>query len=197
MIQILFGIWLHFLKQSCREFYGEQFFFLLQPLKSFVKASRVSFKLFGEKKFKKNKRGQALLGRPASLLAQPDSVARFPSPLSPARGARLAPPGAGHVAAVRRRWTRRGRPAFNWSGRRPAPPGHSTLSPAPPSLLPPSASVAAALVAPPPRHRRRNSAAHRRPRQCPNLDAKTTSAHVVAAVSPCERSTEVRARRTP
>ena len=59
---------------------------------------------------KKRERGQALLGRPASLLAQLGSAARSPSPLSRARGARLAPPGAGHVAAVRRRWTRRGRP---------------------------------------------------------------------------------------
>ena len=76
--------------------------------KRFVKASKVLFKLFGEKKFKKKKRGQALLGRPASLSAQPDSAACFPSPLSPARGTRLAPPGADHVAAVRRR---RGRAA--------------------------------------------------------------------------------------
>jgi len=153
--------------------------------------------ILDKKKIKKKKRGQALLGRPTSLSAQPDSAACFPSPLSPACGARLAPPGTGHVAAVRRRWTRRGRPAFIWSGRRLAPPGHSTLSPAPPSLLPPSASAAAAVAAPPPRHRRRNPAAHHRPRQCPNLGAKTTSALVVAAVSPCERSTEVRARRTP
>ena len=55
------------------------------------------------KEIKKRERGQALLGRPASLSAQPGSAARFPSPLSPARGARLAPTGAGHVAAVRQR----------------------------------------------------------------------------------------------
>jgi len=96
---------------------------------------------------KKGKRGQALLGRPTSLSAQPGSAAHFPSPLSPARGARFAPPGAGQVAVVRRRWTRRGRPAYTWSGRRPATPEPSTLLPAPPTLLPPRASAAAAEAA--------------------------------------------------
>ena len=155
MIQILFGIWLCLLKQSCREFYGEQFFFLLQPLKRFVKASKVSFKLFGKIISKKRERGQALLGRPASLSAQPDSAARFPLPLSPARGrppssTRRRPRG-GRTSAS---WTRRGRPALTWSGRRPAPPGHSILSPPRSPLLPPLTS-AAAVAAPPQRHRRR------------------------------------------
>jgi len=61
-----------------------------------------------------------LLGRPASLSAQPDSAAQFSPPLSPARGRRLAPPGAGHVAAVRRR---RGRAAADrpYPGRDAAP----------------------------------------------------------------------------
>ena len=149
MIQILFGIWLHLLKQSCREFCGEQFLFLPQPIKRFEKASKVSFKLFGEKEFKKKrKRGQALLGRPASLSAQPDSVVHFPSLLSPARGGRLAPPDAGHVAAIRRRWTRRGRPAITWSEGRPVPPG-STLSPRSSLLLPLSLASVAAVAAPP------------------------------------------------
>ena len=83
MIQILFGIWLGLLKQSCRKFYGEQFFFLLEPLKRFVKASKVSFKLFRKIISKKRERGQAQLGQPASLSAQPGSVSQFPLPSLP------------------------------------------------------------------------------------------------------------------
>ena len=52
--------------------------------------------------------GKALLGRPASLSAQLDSAARSPHPSLPRVDARLRPPDAGHVAAVRRR---RGRAA--------------------------------------------------------------------------------------
>ena len=153
MIQILFGIWLSLLKQICREFCREQFFFLLQPLKRFVKASKVTFKLFG--KIISKKRGQALLGRPATLSAQPDSAARFPLPLSPARG---RPPSSTrrrpHGGRTSASWTRRGRPALSRSGRRPAPPGHSILSPPRSPLLPPLAS-ATAVAAPPQRHRQR------------------------------------------
>jgi len=101
-----------------------------------------------------------------------------PSPSLPRADARLVPASVGHVAAVRRRWARRGRPT---SPGRDAGPGSQAapfaLSPVPLSLL-----------------RRRSSAAHRRPLQCPNLDAKTTNALAVVAVSSCERSTEVRAR---
>ena len=44
-----------------------------------------------------------MLGRPASLSAQPSHAARFPLPSLPHADARLAPPGGGHMAAVRRR----------------------------------------------------------------------------------------------
>ena len=86
-----------------------------------------------------------------NLSAQPAARPASPSPLSPARGARLAPPGAGHVAAVRRRWTRRGRPAYTWSGRRPAPPDPPLHSVArlSLSLLPPRASSSSRGDAPP------------------------------------------------
>ena len=69
--------------------------------------------------------------------------------------------------------------------------------PAPLSLLPPLASATATVAAPPQRHRRRSSAAPRRPRQCPNLDAKTTIALAFVAVSFCACSTEVRDPRSP
>ena len=152
MIQFLFGIWLCLLKQSCRKFYGDQFFLLLQPLKSYVKASKVLFKHFGEKKFKKKKRGLALLGRPASLSAQPDSAARFPSPLSPARGARLAPPGAGHVAAVRRHRGRAAPDRLTPVGTAPrAPTCHSVpRSSLSLCLLPPRASSCSSRSGAPP-----------------------------------------------
>ena len=91
-----------------------------------------------QKKIKK--RGQALLGRPASLSAQPAARPASPSSLSPARDARLAPSRGGHVAAIRRRWARRGRPPPPpWSRRRPASPDAlSILSPVPsPSFLRP------------------------------------------------------------
>ena len=108
MIQILFGIWLCLLKQSCREIYGEQFFFLHQSLKSFVKASKVSFKLFVEKKFKKKRKGDRRCWADPPPF-RPSEAARpsFPSPLSHAR----RPPSSTrrrHVADVRRR---RGRAA--------------------------------------------------------------------------------------
>jgi len=83
-----------------------------------------------------------------------------------------------------------------WSGRRLGLPGHSihfVTRPSPSSLR----SRSAAVATPPQRHRRSSSAAHRRPLQCPSLDAKTTRALAVVAVSSCERSTEVRARRAP
>ena len=85
MIQILFGIWLCLLKQNCREFYGDQFFFLLQPLKSFVKASKVSFKLFGEKKLKKKKRGRRCWADPPPFRPSEAVWPSFPSTLSRAR----------------------------------------------------------------------------------------------------------------
>jgi len=86
---------------------------------------------------KKKKRGQALLGRPASLSAQPSSAARPPLASLPRADARLAPPGAGHVAAVRRRRGRAaGQPAY--LGRDGAPrPQAPFCPPTPLSLLPP------------------------------------------------------------
>ena len=89
MIQILFGIWLYLLKQSCREFHGEQFFFLLQPLKRFVKVSKISFKLFGEKKFKKKEKGTCAAG-PTRLTFSP-ARQRGPLPLPSLSRARCPP----------------------------------------------------------------------------------------------------------
>jgi len=192
VIQILFGIWLHLLKQSCREFHGEQFLFLLQPLKIFVKLSKISFKLFGEKKFKKKEKGTSAAG-PTRLPFGPTRQ-RGPLPLPslsrawrPPRSTWRRPRGSRTPALDAPRPT-----GLTWSERHPAP-RRAILSPR--SSL--SSSSTVAVAAPPQRHRRRSSAAHRRPRQCPNLGAKTTTALVVAAVSPYERSTEVRARRTP
>ena len=127
MIQILFGIWFHLLKQSCWEFYGEQFFFILQPLKRFVKASKVSFKLFGKINLKKEKEDRRCWADPPPF--RPSQTAW---PVSPP----LSLPRASS-------WTRRGRPAYTWSGRRPAPLGHSILSP----LLSLSSSSPRAVVA--------------------------------------------------
>ena len=147
---------------------------------------------------KKWKRGRRCWANPASLSAQRAARPASPSPSLPRARTRLVPASVGHVAAVRRRGARRGRPA---SPSRDAGPGSQAtpfaLSPAPLSFLPPLASTTEAVGAPPQCHRRSSSAAHRRPLQCPNLDAETTSALVVVAVNSCERSTEVRARRTP
>jgi len=91
---------------------------------------------------KKRERGQALLGRPASLSAHSAAQPSSPSP-SPARGcARLAPPGAGHVAAVRRR-RGRSRPTdrHNPVGTPPRAPRPPPLCPLPtPSYSPPARS---------------------------------------------------------
>jgi len=120
-----------------------------------------------------------------------------PPPLSPARGARLAPSSDGHVAAVRRRWARRGRPPPPpWSGRRPAPPEpslHSVARASPSSLR----SRSAATAVPPRAIAGESPAARRRPHQSFKLTAESTSALVVAAVSPCVRSTEVRSSPAP
>ena len=155
MIQILFGIWLHLLKQCCREFYGEQFLFLLQRLKSFVKASKVLFKLFREKKLKKKRKGDRrcwAIPPPfwPSQAARPAFPYFTPALGRPPSSTRRRPRG-GRTSAS---WTRRGRPAFTWSGRRPAPRGHSILSP-PRSPLPPPLESAAAVAVPPQHHRRR------------------------------------------
>ena len=198
MIQILFGIWLCLLKQSCREFYGEQFFFLPQSVKSFVKSSKVSFKILEKRNSKKKKRkgDRRCWADPPPF--RPSEAARpsSPSPLSrarrPPRSTQRRPRGGRTPAS----WTRRGRPAFTRSGRRPTPPGHSILSPPHSPLLPPLASAAAVAV-PPQRHRRKSPAAHRRSRQWPILGAKATTALAFATVSFCARSTEVRGHRTP
>ena len=130
-----------------------------------------------------------LLGRPASLSAQPAARPASPSPLSPARD--------GHMAAIRQRWARRGRP----------PPPHLVETPprvprrSPPPYRPhplssssvracsrSSSSSARAIAG-------KSSAARRRSHQSPNLGAKDTSALAFAAVSCCGRSTEVRSSR--
>ena len=88
---------------------------------------------------KKRKGGQALLGRPASLSAQPSSAARPPLDSLPRADARLAPPDAGHVAAVRRR---RGRPA----GRPAYPDRDGTPRPQAPFCLPRSTLSSSSLA---------------------------------------------------
>ena len=70
----------------------------------------------------------------------------------------------------------------------------SLLSPAP---LPPSSVRAAAAAVPPRAIAGESPAARRRPHQSSKLDAKSTSALAVAAVSPCVRSTEGRSSRAP
>ena len=105
-----------------------------------------------EKRNSKKEKGQALLGRPASLSAQPSRAARPPLSSLPRADARLAPPGAGHVAAVRRRRGRAaGRPTYpsRDSTPRPEPPFY----PLPLSLFfSPLARTAAVAAAPPRRH---------------------------------------------
>jgi len=70
VIQILFGIWTCTLKQSCRVFCGEHFFFLPQILKNYAKASKFEFKLFGEKEIQKKEKGTGAAG-PSRLLFGP------------------------------------------------------------------------------------------------------------------------------
>jgi len=143
-------------------------------------------------------KGQALLGQPRLPFGLASGPACLPLPLSPARGRPPRPsqrrPRGGRTPAM-------GAPrptGFTWSGRRPGLPGRPIRSVARASLLPPSARERNRSVgAPPQRHRRSSSAAHRRLHQCPNLDAKTTRALAVVAVSSCERSTEVRSSRAP
>ena len=87
---------------------------------------------------KKIKRGQALLGRPASLLAQPSRTAWPPLPSLPRADARIAPPSAGHVTAVRRRRGRAaGRSSYPGRDGTPCPQAPFCPPPAPLSLLPP------------------------------------------------------------
>jgi len=135
VFQILLGIWNYSLKQSCRTFYLEQLLFWGLELKKDLNLSKWVWKSIGEKKFKKKEeRGQALLGRPASLSAHPSRAARPPLP-SPARG---------HSPRSTRRRPRGGRTPASWtparptglprSGRQPVPPD-AILSPPLPLLL--------------------------------------------------------------
>jgi len=187
VIQILFGIWLHLLKQSCREFHGEQFFFLLQPLKSFVKASKVLFKLFGEKKFKKKEKETGAAGPTRLPFGPASSAACFPllslsRARRPPRSTRRRPRGGRTPALDASQPT-----GLTWSERHPAP-RRAILSPPRSPLLPPLTSATAVAV-PPQRHHRKSPAAHRRSRQWPILGAKATTALAFTAVSFCARST--------
>jgi len=143
--------------------------------------------------------GQALLGQPRFPFGPDSGPACLPLPLSPARGRPPRPsqrrPRDGRTPAMGAPRPATSTPLVGTPTRAPRNP-HPFCRPRLP-LLPPLASATAAVGALPKRHRRRSSAAHRRPRQCPNLDAKTTSTLAVVAVSSCERSTEVRARRMP
>jgi hypothetical protein len=85
------------LKQSCRAFCGEHFFFLPQILKTLQKLQNSHLSSFGKKKFKK--RGQALLGQPPPFRP---ARARGPASPPPPR-ARTRPPFS------TRRWPRGGR----------------------------------------------------------------------------------------
>ena len=109
--------------------------FLLQPLKRYAKASNISFKLFGKKYFfKKGKGGRRCWADPPPFRLIQAVRPGLPSPL-PRADARLTPPGAGHMAAVRRRCGRAARPTgLPRSGRHPVTPG-AILSPPLPLLL--------------------------------------------------------------
>jgi len=132
-----------------------------------------------------------------------------PAPLSAQRAARPAAPSPSLPRARRPPCPSQRRPRGGRTPARSAPrpatytplvgtparaprPFHPSCDPRPsPSSL---RSRSTAAATPPQRHRRSSSAAHRRPLQCPNLDAETTRALAVVAVSSCERSTEVRSR---
>ena len=91
---------------------------------------KMSLEIYWRKEIQKKEKGgrRCWANPPPFRPIQPRSPAPLPSP---ARGrARLTPPGAGHVAAVRRR-RGRGRPAerLNPVGRPPRAPRRSTLSP--------------------------------------------------------------------
>ena len=93
------------------------------------KIVKMSLANFGRKEIQKKEKRASLLGRTASLSTR--SAARPSTTSSPARGrAHLAPPGAGHVAAVRRR-RGRGRPVDRHKpvGTPPRAPKRPTLSP--------------------------------------------------------------------
>ena len=89
---------------------------------------------------KKWKRGPALLGQPRLPFGPASGTACLPLPSLPRTDARLVPASDGHVAAVRRRWARRGRPASPGRDADSSPQAAPlALSPAPLSLLPPLA----------------------------------------------------------
>ena len=151
------------------------------------------------KEIQKKKKGTGAAG-PTPLPFRPSERPGL-LPLSPSLSrvrTRPAPLGTGHVAAVRRRWTRRGRP--------PTPPGRdagsgsqaisSVLSPRPPS---PSSlrSHRTAAAAPPCAIAGESPAARHRPHQRLKLTVESTSAFVIVRVSLCARSTELRFRRAP
>jgi len=148
---------------------------------------------------KKMEKGHALPGQPRLPFGPESGPACFPLPLSPARG-RLPRPSQRRPRGGRTPARSAPRPATStpWSGHRPGLPGHSIHPVAGAPLAPRSTREHnRSRRAPPQRHRRSSSAAHRRPLQCPNLDARTTSTLAVVSVSFCERSTEVRTRRAP
>jgi len=85
---------------------------------------KMSLENYWRKEIQKKRGKGAGAAGPTRLPFGPSSRAAQPPLPSPARGrARLAPPGAGHVAAVRRRRGRAARPtSLSRSGRHPAPP---------------------------------------------------------------------------
>ena len=150
------------------------------------------------KEFQKNGKGNRRCWADAPPFRPSWTARPAPPPLSPARAAPAslhpAPAtwrpyaGVGHAAAGHLH------PPGRDANPRPQNPT-SILSPA--SLPPPSARAAAAAAVPPRAITGASPAARRRPHQSSKLEAKSTSALAVAAISPCVRSTEVRSSRAP
>jgi hypothetical protein len=152
VIQVLFGIWTCTLKQSCRVFCGEHFFFYPKSWTTLQKLKNSNLSSFRKKKFKKRgERGQALLGRPACPSARSHAQPRSPPPpRARTRPALLHPtpatwrPYVGDVAVAARL-------RMAWPGRDATPltqtPPFSMSPPPSPSATPAPSSAAAPLLA--------------------------------------------------
>ena len=209
MIQILFRILICILKKSCRGLCGEHFIFLLQPLKKFAKASKISFKIFGKNKFKKE-RGAVHWRASANQPAQPAKPARPPhacaSPfpaLAPAprpRARTAAPCRRGEPAELGRRVAR-----LRWLGRalvghqvRPAVSASVPAARGTPLLaLSPSLSLARSSSRTAARHCRRRSELLSLPALASSLSSASTSDSVLPFRTPCSCSTALGKPRVP
>ena len=202
MIQILFGIWICICKQSCRGFCEEQFFFLLQPLKKFAEASKISFKLFGKNKLKKRERGAVHWRAGANQPAQPAKPARpprthaFPFPaLAPApcpHAWTAAPCRRGEPAELGRRVARMRRIRRGLVGHQVRPAAFASVPAArctPLLALSPSLSLALSSNSTAARHCRRRSELFSLPAPASSLPSASTSESVSPFRTPCSRST--------